>query len=565
MSWIFAALAHDAIGEMDYALHHAKPIHLYRSPTLYMAAGGLPDTCLSGKLKGKEEGCWVIAGLGIKRDGGGVAFLLEGDWAERFSTGASGMDTLDGHFVGVRCTHDRIDAFTDALGMRTLYAVRMEDRTLLSTRLDWIARASGISEIDFSSFGSYWMGMNQFEPRSLLRGIERLGPGGLLTCTPEGLHLHSTPFEPGPAAQEDPVDLLRAFTWPELAERTGLTLGLSGGLDSRLLLALLLDRGRSFQTHVFGAPDDPDVVLSEQIARSEGIRRRRLQLGSENIHEVIERIETLACQKNAASPASAALRMGPYEPLHEQGLVMIDGGMGEIGRRRYLNRLLRRGSFHRSAASGILPHVLFHRANLFTPDTTLQMRQGLESELDAFLDTLPAGVSDAHKADLFAVRSRFPNLSGLEQARLDGIIVNYMPFAQPSFIRAVLHTPLESRRNGRLYRHTIRTLTPRLQRFPLVKGNTTYPYSLPSLAVTPWVQFKNQLGLSHRDTFRTDLLFFLRDYVQDLANSSSARSFAHYDYKLLQSRIARFYRGEKHLAAELDWWLSFEIWRRGLS
>ena len=54
----------------------------------------------------------------------------------------------------------------------------------------------------------------------------------------------------------------------------------------------------------------------------------------------------------------------------------------------------------------------------------------------------------------------------------------------------------------------------------------------------------------------------LKDYVLDLINSSQVRNYYAYDKVKLEALSNEFNKGDKSCFNQIDWWLSFELFRR---
>ncbi|KAA3658267.1 MAG: hypothetical protein DWQ10_11520 [Calditrichaeota bacterium] len=158
---------------------------------------------------------------------------------------------------------------------------------------------------------------------------------------------------------------------------------------------------------------------------------------------------------------------------------------------------------------------------------------------------------------------RLPNYYCYEQARLDTIIPNFMPFAQPDIVAILLNLPLEQRTNSAFFRSFIREAEPKLSQFKLVKGDATYPFPFGTIPAKIWTGLKNKLNMTFHDTMQIDFLLKLREFVSDLAHSQSVTENANYKKNAVQECVADFYRGNYKRASELDWWLAFEFWWQG--
>jgi hypothetical protein len=187
-------------------------------------------------------------------------------------------------------------------------------------------------------------------------------------------------------------------------------------------------------------------------------------------------------------------------------------------------------------------------------------------QLDAVLrdQWRPDEMSLENFLDLLVIRYRFPNYAGYGQQFMDGKLVNYMPFAQPSFVRAALATPVHLKKNGRLFRKLIRRFRPSLARFPLVKGYQTYPFALPPLPAWAWTKAVSPLHARFVDPGPQQILLTLSEFVKDAVRSSAVRNFGPYDHPAILTMVNEFYEGKIEHALRLDWWLHFELWRRSL-
>lgn len=569
MSWIFGALGADLLAADRSRLSacHDPPLHVSESNTHYLAVGGLPETCHTGAGTDAPASGWAVVGLGLQRGDEGCRVLTAEDWHRRLAPPTPDFDALDGHFVAVRWHPAGIECFIDQIGLRACYVTRRPNGVLLSTRLDWLARLVDAG-IDYRAFGPHWQMIGRFQPACFLEEVEQLPPGAHARCSATGVEVTATPWQPALGRRPDAEALPTALK-QLLAPDRPMSLGLSGGLDSRLLLALRLavapDRDQ-VRTHVFGPHDHPDVHLSERIAADE-------DLPHQHFHEPLPDADTcLALLRNHVAragpniPASAVLGLRYYPILNDRGLLMLDGGFGEIGRHRMMNRLLRRGRralLHRDVQA-LVPWLRLRKADVFAPDTIAHMEQGARDQLAARLEDLPdpAHVGVHTFVDLFAIYTRLPFVIGLEQPCLDEMLPNYMPFVQPSLLQAVFDTPLRLRREGRLYRHLIRRHCPSLQRHALVSGPVTYPYALRTVPAYVWTRVKTHLGLAYTDHRRHAFLHTLKPYLLDTIRSREVRTYAPYDQAKLVRLVEGFYEGRHGDAAAVDQWLTFEMWRQ---
>lgn len=574
MSWLFGIISptiSDAETTRAASLHD-QPRHVVRQSRIFIASGGLSETSLFGLFGSRDAGSgWIVLGLGLRMEGEHCVVVTEAEWAERLSHLPPRIDDLDGHFVAVIWNNNGVQCLTDSLGLRVLYYAPEPGRIVISSRLDWLARFTGRSDVDYSEFGSSWLTFHQLSSGCTVRGLKKLGQGGVLTVAPDmAVQTSRSPwkqrkgFPPVATSQ-----LLRAYSSPILPSADRVSLGLSGGMDSRLLLSALLERkDERVCTHTFGEEDDPDVRVAAEIARYAGMDHLHLNDPLPVPQDCIRMTRELQSHLCVTEPASSVIKLRHYPSLRAKGRMMVDGGFGEIGRRQYFNRLLRLG---RKAVldgdpSAIFSKISVERGGFFVPEVAREMHEGTLSQINARWEEMPRpqelGVENW--VDLLAVRTRVPNFGGPEQSRLDGLVLNYMPLVQPSFLHGILNTPLSRRRNGRWARKQIRESVPGLTRFPLVKSGATYPFYLSGIVASLSTVIRQRLGTSHRNTSSQKLLIHLSEFVRDTVSSLEVTTYSHYDQHYVRKLVADFYGGRQERGPELDWWLAFELWRQSL-
>jgi asparagine synthetase B (glutamine-hydrolysing) len=579
MSWIFGVWQHEQPLREPNTLRtfHDTALHTCSQPHFYLATGGIPETCHFTLTEGQRGTGWTVVGCGMSLTGGDARILQHADWDRIYRgghrTSIDALHTLDGHFASVRWDPSGISFACDQLGQRTIYFCEEHGTLYFSTRLDWIARATGKCEIDLDTIGSRWLLFNQLSYRSGVQGIQRLGPAG---------HAH---FSPGQAATTGCTPWLPSFRGGRIGEAIEIaetfvgtacnlpqkvSLGLSGGMDSRLLLAMLAPKksGR-VQAHTFGEAEDPDVVIAQAIARQTGIHQIVFDDPIPEGPECLALARSFVAETQLNEPVSSIGKLRYYRRLHADGAMMIDGGFGEIARRQYLNRVAKLGSgaLRRGDVPGLLRLMCVPRAGIFTPEITQMMEQAVHNDLHQTLEAMPpvreTGIGNF--VDLLAVRTRVPNYGGPEQSRLDSEILNFMPLVQPSFLRAVFASDVHSRSNGRSYTQHITMRRKDLSRFPLVKSGVTYRFGLPTLAVHVLTAAKGRFGHRYRDNSTDIILHRMEEYVRDVVASAGVRNSSYYDAARVKHAVESYYRGEPGLTGTVNWWLTFELWRASLA
>ena len=576
MSWILGVISEQISEDLLQAVSkiHPSSLHNISTDQLYISSGGITETCLSGsfsqQMKPQESG-WVIVGLGIERKEASCRFLNVTDWQNLLVKQKPELSQIDGHFIAIRWQPGKVECFSDQLGLRTLYLSRKEKSVIFSTRLDWIANLTRNNEIDFEQFGSHWLTFNQLSYSSLIRRIERLGPGGVAVCTPTSIVIQNSPWLPNfTHGISNKIDqTIISLLNPEIGNDSMLSLGLSGGLDSRLLFACLIAKSnKTFSLHLFGHPDEPDVKVAQQIAGDYHFDQNFFPQSNPSSTTDLSTLREYVAKTCLTVPASGWFKLHFYSELSKMKRIMIDGGMGEIARRQYLNRIYWKGKkkLLHGSLSDIFPYIKSHHASIFNEETIEVMERGINQQLIAIQDEMPSvdKIGIENFLDLLIVRYRFPNYAGIDQSRIDEAIVNYMPYAQPSFLQDVFQTPVYLRRGGKLFRSLIQAYQSTLTNYPLVKGVTTYPYWFSTLPASLYTKVKTTCGSQFHNPSREEFLRTMKEYINDILISGDVKTFSVYDQQALKRLVDEYFGGKTNLAGELDWWLSFELWRQSM-
>jgi hypothetical protein len=575
MGWLIGCISNRIAGTTreKIAAVHPAALHIVSFPGMHVAAGGINQTCLSGDLSPADEKVpkrgWIVCGLGVRKADDHTVFLNARDWATILNKQKPDIASLDGHFVICRWERDAIEFFSDQMGMRTLYITQKGAEIYFSTRIDWITIFTGAPSIDFTRFGSRWITNNQLSQDCEINGISKLGQAGYARITPNGFHVENTLWKPGiiEDAAEQHVQHLTALTNP-IIDDLSLSFSLSGGFDSRVVLSLLLKNNRDFGVHFFGDPHSPDVRIAREISQKEYIASVLFNDPIPTGDDCISLLKNYAAQAYICDPVTTILKLRYYAQLHAGNKFIMDGAFGELSRRVYFTRLLYRG--RRALQSGnpmlIAPFLTSHRASIFNAEINSIMEKGMAAQLAEVWNAMPAisEFGEGNFMDLLILRTRVPNWGSHEQMRVDQVAVCYMPYLQPSWLNIVFSLPVSLRNRARLQRKILLSSRNSLARFPLAKGNSTYPYPFGNIEAWLWTRMTSRFGFEYKDPLKHRVFADLKPFIMDTLASASVRSYSPYDHQAIVTMVNDYYRGNERLANQLDWWLAFELWRQEL-
>jgi hypothetical protein len=574
MSWIIGAsgnLTKELIGKIKSCT--PSSIFQVELDDLIIIAGGNSNT-LFYSTQDTLDNQFIIAGIGIRTKTDQIKFLNTSDWMN--ITNEEDMQKLNGHFVLIKWNRYEIKIFTDSLGLRDIYLSRLRNGYILfSTRVDWLAKITQ-AKLNFREFGSRWLLFNQISRESVFENIDRITAGTKVIIYRASCKATTTKFNWQPEFTKtnystlDFSKTLNDFIFLPLINKQKLSLSLSGGMDSRVILSCLISsKYKDWYTHTFGDRNHPDSLVAKKITIDLGVIHEEINLSLPEDDSIIKEIADYVSGTLVNNAASGFLQLRNYNKLVGRNEIIIDGGFGEIWRREFFNRLLITGqkTLINNNAKEIIPYLTIHRANIFNEDVKLEMLCGCEEQINNIFSELPRinEIGIENWVDLFAIKTRLVNYYSHEQTRLDSLVMCYMPFAQPFLLDNIFNISIEQRKNGKMFRKLIRNNYSPLLKYQLAKGQLSHPFWLNTIQSRIWnIAYKKLKLKTYRDNSSERLINSLKTFINDSINSTSIKEAGIYDYNKLINLSQSLHKGDATAMNihELDWWLAFELFRQ---
>ncbi|MCR5871646.1 hypothetical protein LRS12_13505 [Sphingomonas sp. J344] len=186
-------------------------------------------------------------------------------------------DRLGGQFVALVRRNGRNFLFGDYFSAFQLFH-DTDDRVFATA---FLAAARALPRLSFDAQGVYELVFNVMPvgDDTVFEQLRTLSPNSVVELTATGTVRHSVakplPVVPSNDALPDRIarhrDRLLGIVGAHVDALGGnVRAPLSGGLDSRLVLAALRNRGCAPHVYVYGVPDDEDVVIARQIGDTLG-------------------------------------------------------------------------------------------------------------------------------------------------------------------------------------------------------------------------------------------------------------------------------------------------------
>ncbi|MEG3088890.1 hypothetical protein [Sphingomonas sp. PB4P5] len=319
---------------------------------------------------------------------------------------------------------------------------------------------------------------------TVIDGLKTLGPDRMIELTPDGIRTHALRKDLPIATTDETLadrlvthrDRLMATIEPFVQHYgDAMHCPLSGGLDSRLVLAALRAAGAAPSVYVYGPPGDTDVAIARQIGARQGFDVRwidkaaTVQLAPEAFAAQVEiNFEQSDALPNFGNIFDNGGNLLAQQARHADGALAISGGCGEIFRnffylpdRPLSARDVARAFFARVSLADVT-EVFDYRA--FMARIADKIAVALDAE-DIARPLARARIEQAYP------RVRCRALFGREIS-LEGRVGAYaMPFIDHRMVAAALTLPMPLKRAGRFEAMLLNAIDPALAAEPSAYGH----------------------------------------------------------------------------------------------
>ena len=316
------------------------------------------------------------------------------------------------------------------------------------------------------------------------RGVRRLGGGEYVRLDERGVVVeeYSRPATPHYGAEDlagsvrDGVSAVCTGVEACVAAYPDASIELSGGLDSRLILAALLTAGhKPAEAVTLGRETDPDVVIAAEIASRAGIEQRRVDLaGIDHLGpDEAFRLVDNAGRRRDYSDNCVSLGVLDWVESSLGGGVRYSGQNGELARGYYY-------AFQPSwprTADGLARALVRWRLtanervseDLLDPEVRAVGERHATATTQAFFERTRCDWLTA--TDLFYLYWRMQRWVGSDWTAAAQSRVILAPFFNSTFITWALSAAPHRKRGSRLLTRVLHEIDPELARLPTADGS----------------------------------------------------------------------------------------------
>jgi asparagine synthase (glutamine-hydrolysing) len=495
---------------------------------------------------------------------------------------------LNGAFVAAiwDVKRERLLILNDRYGLVPLFYAHSKGQLLFSggaravaAHPDFVPRADAIAVAEFLTLEQV------VGDRTLFDGITLLPPASLLTFGDKQLKIRSYwDFQ----FHEDYRD--RDESWyierwihlmhqaVERRTRTGRPFGvlLSGGLDSRTVLAMMDRACYPVHAFTFGIPGCDDARLAREVALKSGATPSFMALKPDFLIEMAEEGVRLTDGLNSCRHMHA---LAPLREVAQQVQVVFTGSvgdslMGDHARTAYCQQSV-------APDNGVLESALFKGRNRCFPETEharlfndafYQQIKGTVFESFKGVLAQSKAVLATNKRKYWAIRQSNRRYVLEGQRLLRSQVIVRMPFYDNDFFDFMLAVPSGLRLGGSLYAQAFSTASPELAKIPWTKTGLPLTACMRDVRIRFdrqlrwWLRAKGLKWISespkkHYVDYDGWMRTALRPWVEETLLSKRSLERGYFDPEYVRNLVAEHMAGANR-ARRLAVLLTLELWHR---
>ncbi len=395
-----------------------------------------------------------------------------------FSFPFSNWEKIDGQFAAIIAKDNNIYIFNDFFGNFQIF----HDPLVDSVTTSFLSLATQRQTLTPNTQGIYEFVFNTFPTGddTVFNEIIRLGASRQFVLNDiSHAEIVSKPLsEPRPWSDDriDPIlDRMRQNIDRGVSAWNGnVQAPLTGGLDSRLILALLRDRGVKPHLYVYGSDGDDDVEVAKSITNGEGYdleifnkttwRHIEPDAFASQVEQNFHEIDALATDESLFDNGANAFAR---KQRQSDGALAVSGGCGEIFRNFFFlpDRPMRALNIVRAFYSG------YDKAELTDRFSPHRYEMNLAHKLERTLEAKSELLSRRRIEELYP-RFRCRAFFGRELSIVGTLGGYLMPFLDYGLVNQTLDIPFKKRRAGALQSELIAKIDPRLAAYSSNYGHS---------------------------------------------------------------------------------------------
>lgn len=503
----------------------------------------------------------------------------------------SWVQDADGIFVIIEIDYNKrlIKIATDKFGLLPIYFYASDEIFCFSTHIRPLLITPELKKrIDYSAIADFYHFGHVLGNKTLFEDIKLLSPSSILEYSIGRNNLNIKPYwdllnlfskeqKYNKDLEAEIVNEFKNSVEKRLNHLDALGISLSGGLDSRAILAAMGNKSKGVYSYTLGLKGCEDEKLAYKMAKSCETRHTFLEIKKQDLSNFTELARTLIFfsdgfyhpHESTEKVALDYLKRAPFKFL-------LRGHGGEIAKAALAYPVQCEPEVFRLSSFSKVVDYIFKKANLvvgeeelsrfLTPKTLKSIkgcaRDSLEQEMMKCGDSiLLPDILIYYYIDQWIRRQVVSSLSIFRE-----YVVVRMPYIDEGFLRKLLILPIKYRFSGEIHFKIIKECNPNLIKIP--NSNTGAPLDAGPIRLFFTDKFNSLMkklsipGFRHYTEFEKWHREFFKDSIQKILFDKKTLDRGLYEPKGLRDLFESHIQGKKDYARFLGTIVGLEIWFR---
>lgn len=354
---------------------------------------------------------FIVRGFGLLFKNDNYFWMDQTDWINYFKNNQK--EKIAGHYLKIQWDEKEISFSNDYFGLNTIYVYKNKNVSYFSSRLDYLCKIIESPVLNLSAFAGRWILFNQLTYEAIIKDVIKLPPNSILKISKNEIQIKTKNTDEGINYNQKFFDRLNKLCNIIMPDDHYISLGLSGGLDSRIILAQYLDSKKNIKLHSFGNIKQNDVLIASQIASDNSLEHNIFDSIIDEDSIFKELTDFLGLNELVEPISTYILTSGIHNSYFDKK-ILVDGAGGELFRRQFLNRLIITGkkALKTKNPSCILKYISLIRADIFNDEINSMLKESALDQISLLIEKLPDpnNLNIEDYVDLFAATNQISQL-----------------------------------------------------------------------------------------------------------------------------------------------------------
>ncbi len=455
-----------------------------------------------------------------------------------------------------------MELFTDKLGLTSFYLLESDGVTFFSSRLDWLVYFYDAS-ISNEQFSLKLHTKYHYQTETILKKVRVLCHSAHAIISTK--NKISTQFWLPQIYQYSYEDLIYKMKSFLSAINKPLSLGLSGGLDSRTLLALF-SPNNNLKCHTFAERNNPDLTIPENICHQEKITHKVFHYFPQECNNLFSKAQDLTLKSESKISFSSVQLYDFLSELNQMNLCLLDGAYFAFMRRASSNIMIMRNkkkwqNNDFSDAYNAFKGKVFRVVNPSFINEEY-MRDYFSDRIKEMPDIKKIGVEKW--VDILNMRYKLSPLFSPTERIFDELLPN-INFGTNHFLMDYFFSiPLKIKSHCRLNVKIITDFNKKLRHFQYARWNTSTPIIRGKYMPFIYSKIKKMCGGEFKPQIFKKTMILLKEDLLDLYQNSEIDS-TYFDISFIKKEMEKMKNGQSYNMREIEQWFKMQTWINHIS